>query len=65
MINFVSVGIYVVGVLLAHIRLRRWWVTLLAALAAVTVDGVLIPVGAVLIGALSLFVRPNHSRAMR
>ncbi|KAA0232139.1 MAG: hypothetical protein EDR02_18560 [Actinobacteria bacterium] len=53
--NVFIVGFYVLCLLIIHLRIRLWWVTLLAALSAITVDGLLIPFGAVIVGSISLF----------
>lgn len=52
--NLIAVTIYVLGIVITHVRLRNAWVTLGAALVAWTVDGQLVPLGAVTLGLVSL-----------
>ena len=52
--NLIAIPVYVMGVLVTHLRLRNWWITLGAALVAWTVDGQLVPLGAVIAGMVAL-----------
>jgi hypothetical protein len=52
--NLIVVPIWLLGIFVTHVRLRRWWATLCAALVAWTVDGLLVPLGAATLGLVSL-----------
>jgi hypothetical protein len=52
--NLIAVPVWLLGIAITHVRLRRWWATLCAALITWTVDGSLVPLGAAALGLLSL-----------
>ena len=54
--NVIALSLYAGGVVVTHLKMRNWWTTACAALLAFTVDGLLVPFGAIGLGFFSLLV---------